>query len=94
MYICIICSDVYVIVFLLGTGRPNNCEAQQSDTPATLSMQQLLHCLLTVRTTVKIIPGEQVFLHYGAAFWKETMSTAKGHKYLYIFAYIHALIYI
>jgi hypothetical protein len=78
LYPCVLHS------FFLGTGRPNNCEAVQSDTPATLSMQQLLHCLLTVRTTVKLVPGEQVFLQYGLKFWKETKATAKGHKYLYI----------
>jgi hypothetical protein len=47
-------------------------------------MQQLLHCLVTVRSTVKVLPGEQVFLKYGTEFWKETKATAKGHKYLYI----------
>jgi hypothetical protein len=81
-------------IFFLGTGRQNNCEAVQSDTPATLSMQQLLHCILTVRAIVKIIPGDQVFLNYGPAFWKETKSTAKGNKYLYTCAYISAHIYI
>jgi hypothetical protein len=84
LYPCVLHS------FFLGTGRANNCEAVQSDTPATLSMQQLLHCILTVRTIVKIIPGEQVFLNYGPAFWKETKSTAKGNIYLYTCAYISA----
>ena len=88
LYPCVLHS------FLLGTGLPNNCEAAQSDTPATLNMQQLLHCMLTVRTTAKLMPGTQVFLPYGPEFWKATTSTTKGHTYLYICAYIFTHIYI
>ena len=88
LYPCVLHS------FLLGTGLPYNCEAVQSETPATLNMQQRLHCLLTVRTTVKLMPGEQAFLNYGPQFWKDTKSTSKGHKYLYICAYIYTHIYL
>jgi 16S rRNA G966 N2-methylase RsmD len=63
---------------LVGTQFTNNVVCHQSDVPATLHMQQKLFGLLVLRTTHKILPGEQVWLSYGHRFWKETKSTAKG----------------
>ena len=86
IYITDLYNNIYII-HPIGTGSSNNCEAVQSETPATLAMQQKLSGLLTIRATGKILPGEPVYLDYGTKFWKNTVATAAGDNTIHVCVY-------
>ena len=87
IYTQIYITDLYYnidIIHPIGTGSSNNCEAVQSETPATLAMQQKLSGLLTIRATGRILPGEPMYLDYGTKFWKNTVATSAGENTIHV----------
>ena len=87
IYTQIYITDLYNnidIIHPIGTGSSNNCEAVQSETPATLAMQQKLSGLLTIRATGRILPGEPMYLDYGTKFWKNTVATSAGENTIHV----------